>query len=225
MISPALFNIYAVSLIQVLKKEGWSEEDILAFADDHLIICDSLCSLERAIAIVKSWCQESNITLNPQKSGILEVVPSRKKPELTVGSLVSGILIVDNYRYLGLVLDPQLNGEAQLKKMQQKINFLHYHLAPILRQVSPNYRINLWKLLVRPLFKPVIGISYLNTKTRMNKLEISLKKSLKSFLGLSIRTPNGVLEKLSPINIQTLGSNLILQAEHARSLCLQVESK
>ena len=37
MMSPVLFDIFTESLILSLKDDGWSLEDILAFADDHLI--------------------------------------------------------------------------------------------------------------------------------------------------------------------------------------------
>ena len=111
MISPALFDIYAEELISKLIDNGWSFEDILAYADDHLIICDSLEQVQKAIVIVNSWCYVSNISLNPMKSGILEVIPRRGKHSVKVGSVVCEIPIVSSYRYLGIELDDKLTGE------------------------------------------------------------------------------------------------------------------
>ena len=105
MISPALFDIYTEDLISEFLKDGWSLEDVLAYADDHLIICNSIEEVQKAIRIIKSWCSEANIRLNPQKSGILEISPVRKRPTLVVGSLIDDAPVVDSYRYLGLLLD------------------------------------------------------------------------------------------------------------------------
>jgi len=105
------------------------------------------------------------------KSGIVEMLPKRKKAQLEVGSLFENIPVMENYKYLGLVIDRKLDGDLQMKKMQQKIDSLHSRLAPILGKVSTDYRINLWKLLVKPLFKPGVGIMYSNTKTRKEKMQ------------------------------------------------------
>lgn len=61
MISPALFDIYSEELISRLIDMGYSIEDILAYADDHLIICDSLEDVLKAISMVRSWCSAANI--------------------------------------------------------------------------------------------------------------------------------------------------------------------
>ena len=78
MISPSLFDIYAEDLLFEMVQNGWSAEDILAFADDHLFISDSKDEVRKAIQITKSWCAKSGIKLNASKSGILEIVPRRK---------------------------------------------------------------------------------------------------------------------------------------------------
>ena len=53
----------------------WGVDDLLAFADDHLILSIIKGSLRRAIAFVRSWCRVSNIELNAEKFGILEIPP------------------------------------------------------------------------------------------------------------------------------------------------------
>jgi len=208
MISPALFDIYAESMIEKLIQAGWNLDDILAFADDHLIICDSLPQLIRAIKLIESWCNQTNIQLNPLKSGVLEIIPNWSKPLLKVGETISGIPIVETYRYLGLIMDNRLNGVHQEKKMIQKVNFLQHRLSPLLGQVSLDYRINLWKLLVRPLFTPGLGIMFMNTKSRVSNFQRSFKKSLKKFVGLSVRTNDKVLEEITPFQIENLSLEL-----------------
>lgn len=112
MISPALFDIYAEELLIELTNQGWSIEDILAYADDHLIICDSVEELLRAINITKAWCKRFKIRLNPQKSGIVEMAPRRGKLWLKLGSYISEIPVLESYKYLGLQMDNKLTGDS-----------------------------------------------------------------------------------------------------------------
>jgi len=207
MISPALFDLYAEDLITELIQNGWNIFDILAYADDHLILCDSIEELEKAISTVKSWCQKANILLNPTKSGILEVVPRRGKISLDVGTKISDIPVVQSYRYLGLLLDGKLTGDLHIQQMNKKIYFLNEKLAPLLTKVSLDYRINLWKALVRPLYNSSIAIMYHNNLTRINKLESNMRMSFKRFVGLSITTSNSVLNCLIDFNIKKLADD------------------
>ena len=71
MISPALFDIYAEDLLWDLCERSWDLEDVLAYADDHLIISDSIEEIKKAIQSVNEWCTKSKIMLNPKKSGTL----------------------------------------------------------------------------------------------------------------------------------------------------------
>ena len=205
MISPALFDIYAEDLLEELNTAGLDLEDLSAYADDHLIICDSLEQLRASIQVTKNWCDKSGISLNPRKSGILEIRPRRKRKFLLrVGSEVEGIPVVDSYRYLGLLLDQKLTGDAHIRAMDQKISFLNRRLAPLLGKVSLDYRINLWKTLARPLYNPLLALAVGNNLGRVYKLERNLKGSLKLFAGLCKSTSDLVLQKLLPFEIERL---------------------
>ena len=101
--SPALFNIYATSLLNTLENNGWSVDDLLAFADDHLVLSITKSNLRQVIKITKDWCGEANIQLNPDKSGIMEVSPKGVQTTMKVGDKFEGIPVVDEYKYLGLI--------------------------------------------------------------------------------------------------------------------------
>ncbi len=103
-ISPALFNIFAESLLNELQERGYSINDLLAFADDHLIMNLTKGDLRRAIKLVKEWSHHNNFSLNPDKSGILEIPPRNGALTMEIGSRFEGIPIVSEYRYLGLLL-------------------------------------------------------------------------------------------------------------------------
>jgi hypothetical protein len=212
-ISPMLFNIYAESLLKELENNGWKVEDLLGFADDHLIICLTKGSLRDAIRIVKRWCEDANIKLNPDKSGILEIPPKGAKHTMEVGRRFEDIPIVSEYKYLGLILDNNLDGNKHLEKLfgwkdqsgkkhQGKIQFIKYNLSPLIRNISLDYRINLWQILIRPLFLPLAMLSNYLCESAKVLMERKLKKSIKWFLGLTSKTPDDVVFTLVKVNFK-----------------------
>ncbi len=215
-ISPALFNIFAESLLNELQESGYNINDLLAFADDHIIMNLTKSDLRRAIKLVKEWSHHNNFSLNPDKSGILEIPPRNGALTMEIGSRFEGIPIVSEYRYLGLLLDNKMTGEAHLNKLfgskdtkgtkhPGKIEFIRNNLSPLTRHISLDYRVNLWQVLIRPLFTPLALFSAYLSESRKLMLERKLKKSLKWFLGLTKNTPDEVLFYIVNIDFDKWG--------------------
>jgi len=184
-----LFLIYAKSLLKELQLGGWAIDDLLGFADDHLVISITKGMLRKAIKMVQEWCREANIKLNPDKSGVMEVTPKGVSPSLELGSKFEGIPVVQEYKYLGITLDDKMNGRRHIEKLfgyvdeygkkhEGKIDFLKRNLSPLIRNISVDYRVNLWQILVRPLFIPLALLSNFLCKTSSDLIEGRLRKSL-----------------------------------------------
>jgi len=158
-------------------------EDILGYADDLLVICTSVVQIKNVLRVIDQWCQENNLHLNPKKSGIVEFVPRQGNSTnyLQIGSNVDGIPVVEKYKYLGVWIDGKLTMDPQLQHIKDKTNFLVYKLWPLLRNVSLDYRINLWKVLVRPLFEMLAGHYFAENKSNREKVQNCLRKTFKSF--------------------------------------------
>jgi len=210
-ISPCLFNIYAELLLVELQMNGWRIDDLLGFADDYIILCLTKGMLRKAIEAVRDWCSRANIKLNLEKSGILEIVPKGLSQSF-VGNKFEGVPVVSEYKYLGLVLDNKVNGSKHTdklfgfrdengKKQRGKIKFLKYNLSPLLKDISVDYRVNLWQILVRPLFLPLALLKNFLCKSTAEEIKRKLQKSLKWFLGLARNTPDEVVFSLfNPIH-------------------------
>ena len=89
----------------------------MGFADDRLIINSTKKQLRSAIALVTQWCNESNIKINPEKSGILEITPKRMQHTLSIGEKFENIPVVAEYKYLGLIIDNKMSGQQHLDKL------------------------------------------------------------------------------------------------------------
>jgi len=72
-ISPALFDIYTEPMLWKLK-ELIPIDDIFAYADDILILCNDLETLEKCIRIIENWSEENNMKINKSKSAIMEFI-------------------------------------------------------------------------------------------------------------------------------------------------------
>ena len=73
---------------------------------------------------------------------------------MEVGSRMDNILIVDEYKYLGLILDNRLTGIKHLNmlfdwkddggiKHKGKLEFIKNNLSPLIKNISLDYRVNL----------------------------------------------------------------------------------
>ena len=71
-LSPVILNIYVDDLVEKLSRT-------FAYADDIMILTRSKKRIEDAITIIREWCVMNKMELNEKKSGILQIVKSKKK--------------------------------------------------------------------------------------------------------------------------------------------------
>ena len=68
-ISPLLANIYLDPLDHLMQGRGW---DMIRYADDFIILCDSQAQAEQALAEVAAWVGEAGLVLHPSKTRIVD---------------------------------------------------------------------------------------------------------------------------------------------------------
>ena len=64
-----------------------------------------------------------------------------------------------------------------------KISFIKNNLTSLIRNISMDYRINLWKPLIGPLFLSLAMIYHTLSNTSKKAMQTKLRKSIKWFLG------------------------------------------
>ena len=67
-ISPLLANIYLNPLDHLMAQKGW---EMVRYADDFVILCESREEAERALAEVRQWMEQAGLTLHPTKTRIV----------------------------------------------------------------------------------------------------------------------------------------------------------
>jgi RNA-directed DNA polymerase len=68
-ISPLLANIYLDPLDHVMAREGL---EMVRYADDFVILCRTAQEAERALRIVQRWAASAQLTLQPDKTSIVD---------------------------------------------------------------------------------------------------------------------------------------------------------
>lgn len=68
-ISPLLANIYLDPLDHLMAEEGF---EMVRYADDFVILCDSRDEAEKALQIVREWTEQNGLRLHPDKTRLVE---------------------------------------------------------------------------------------------------------------------------------------------------------
>jgi len=68
-LSPLLANIYLNPLDHLMAQGGW---EMVRYADDFIILCESQEQAERALAQVRQWVEAAGLTLHPTKTRIVD---------------------------------------------------------------------------------------------------------------------------------------------------------
>jgi len=68
-LSPLLANIYLNPLDHLMAQRGW---EMVRYADDFIILCESQEQAEQALAQVRQWVEEAGLVLHPTKTRLVD---------------------------------------------------------------------------------------------------------------------------------------------------------
>jgi RNA-directed DNA polymerase len=68
-LSPLLANIYLNPLDHLMAQRGW---EMVRYADDFVILCESQEAAEQALAQVRQWVEEAGLVLHPTKTRLVD---------------------------------------------------------------------------------------------------------------------------------------------------------
>jgi hypothetical protein len=225
-LSPALFNIFIEDLVESLANElKISTEDILLYADDILILCQSQEQVAKCVQIIENWSYLNGMELNKNKSGILVFAPRRSKKiplmkletvKDTEGKIlesnwvpsikdICGVPIVTKYKYLGTYFDSKLTMNCQIECIERKSNFLFTRLYPYLSNATADARKDMWRTMVLPLFNALLVLLYFEkAKTNSWRVLRLLIGTFKRFLMIPKNTSTSLVYEMIGMDIPEL---------------------
>ena len=183
--STSLFKLVTYDIIKQMEEEGEGYEDwvyklsVLFFADDGLILTQSIGSAERAIAKLINIGARCGLEINKVKSKVI-IFNAKETPEK-----IGNIKVATEIEYLGIKLENKRNcfkrqKELSISKAEQMANLTY----PIIAQSCNKILIGktFWKSVALPSI--LYGASILGyTKTEIEKLQIIENKVYRQILG------------------------------------------
>ena len=70
-VSPLLANIYLDPLDQLMAEQGF---EMVRYADDFVILCESRQEADKALAVVEQWASHHGLTLHPDKTQVVDAL-------------------------------------------------------------------------------------------------------------------------------------------------------
>ncbi len=116
-LSPTLFGLFINDLAKDIKNTGLGIKiddhtciSTLLYADDLAIISDNEDDLQQMISVMQQWCRKWRMNVNVKKTKVVHFRPKGcDKTDFVFKYGTDNIDVVDNYKYLGLILDEYLD--------------------------------------------------------------------------------------------------------------------
>jgi hypothetical protein len=171
--------------------EWFQEANNAAFhyADDLVILGDD-DELLRAIGILERWATENNMIINKAKSGILPITGSRFSREREV----SNYPVVQEYKYLGLMLNGRLDLQEHCKLINKKAAYLSCRLHKLRFKDDTRINMNLFRVFLMPSYRMAYTAYDRLSERDKEKLKVHMRVWIKKFIRVPINTANHTLE-------------------------------
>ncbi|MFM7851446.1 MAG: RNA-directed DNA polymerase, partial [Flammeovirgaceae bacterium] len=184
--SPLEFDIYIDDLLDMAEKECHTP---LAFADDTAFICSDMNQLIATTKTLEYWANENKIEINKKKSGILIVNDDSADP-----NSIEGYSVVNEYKYLGILLDNKLNPKRHISSINAKLKtYLKRNKMLHKKFFTPFSLIRIADYFVKSRLS--YGLCcYIDNKVAMESIEKTLLRHLKSIFDLPENTSHRRLQ-------------------------------
>jgi hypothetical protein len=206
-LSPRLFSRYIQPLAARILGKGLicqkeeSEVGLIFYADDIIIMCESLSKLELALMIVEDFCKEQKITINGSKSQLIKFNGNKEPAYITINE--TRILNVPQIKYLGVIIDEKVKVNAHLEDRKAKATNAMYIISQwgaYKDTQNVKMRMQLYKTYVRPVL--LYGLELFNMETQLDKITRFEALLIKRLLGINKYTHTKQL--LSALPMETM---------------------
>lgn len=188
--SPTLFNIYMNELIAELSStsvgcyiDGVCVNNI-SYADDMVLLSASVCGIRKLLSICESYAKSHGLIYNVKKSQTMVFnVRGKCTKELPPVLLNNCILDrVDNFKYLGHYLTPDLKDDADIERERRALSVRANMLARRFARSSRNVKIALFRAYCTSFYTCSLWARY--TQKSYSALRVQYNNAFRVLLGL-----------------------------------------
>ena len=182
-LGPLIFILYVNDIFATIKQDS----SIYMYADDTLILCksdnvdDVTSKAKDALEKIMFWCEVNKLTINYKKTKYMVVKHTKISAEPCLS--VDGVKIstVQQYEYLGMLLDDKLSMNEYADAMWKKTNTKVGILARIRRFISEKTAAKIYKSMIRPHMDYIDFVIDSSSADRVKKPGQSPKQSSASY--------------------------------------------
>lgn len=211
-LGPLLFLIYINDIVNYVNCP------LLLFADDTVLYIsaetqeESVRLLQDGINRLMLWTRASILTINAGKSKIMLINPKKKNrvteaPELLMGD--TRLESVNVYKYLGVLIDCELNFKDHIKQVIRNCAHKIYLLRRIRKTITQRAAVAILKTMIIPLMD--YGDIFYNSgpKGLLDKLDALQRRASRIVIGVGRQDELEVDGIMKSLNIMLLGGNYI----------------
>ena len=181
-LGPLIFILYVNDVFECMDKDN----SIFMYADDTLIVTKSediheaAIKAELALEKIMSWCEVNKLSINFKKTKYMSIKHTKEAAEPNL-STKNGHTIgsVQQYEYLGMLLDNKLSMNEYVDVMWKKANSKIGILAKIRRCISEKTAVKIYKTMIRPHLDYIDFVVDSSSADRIQKLDNLQKKAIR----------------------------------------------
>jgi hypothetical protein len=228
-LSPYLFSRYIRDLIVAIVqseigcKIGGVFYNVLAYADDIVLLAPSWRALQSLINLLDECANDINMVCNIAKTVCMVYNPKNsrmiidsKVPNFTLNGNV--LQFVDKFKYLGHVINNKLSDDDDVKREIRNMFMRTNVLIRRYNKCSVAVKLSLFRAFCMCLYDDSIWMNY--SVTVFNKLRSCYNKCIKMFFGYNrMYSMSQLLSELSLPSLDSLISDHVNSFRRRRSCC------
>ena len=180
-LGPLIFILYVNDIFELMEKDN----SIFMYADDTLLIskADNINEVtskaQKALQSMSNWCHANKLSINLAKTKFMVIKHTKvnAEPDLLLDNCKIGT--VQQYEYLGMVLDSKLAMNNYLDVIWNKTNAKIGILAKIRRFISENTAARTYKCMIRPHLDYIDFVIESGSADRVSKINNIQKKAIR----------------------------------------------
>ena len=180
-LGPLIFILYVNDMFSSINQEN----SMFMYADDTLILTKSdditevTAKAEKALENVLYWCELNKLSINYQKTKYMIVKHTKSSSDPSIVLNGSKITTVNQYEYLGMLLDDKLTMNEYVDSMLKITNSKIGILAKIRRFISEKTAARIYKIMIRPHLDYIDFVVDSASAGRVKKLDNLQRKAVR----------------------------------------------
>ena len=224
-LSPCLFNRYIYDLLLLVSRQkvgcniGGVFANVFAYADDIVLLAPSWQALQALLRVLENGILAIDMSCNTRKTVCMVFSPRQKRKVVSphfppLRLFGTDLLYVDNFKYLGHIIDNKLNDDADIQREIRNLFTRANILTRRFSLCSQSVKVALFKSYCISLYGCALWRNH--TVSSLSKLRSCYHRCVKTFFGYKRHdSMTAVLFKLSIPSFNTLlhNSRCILRSQ------------